>query len=169
MWSLHGLIVILVYLTVWTKNLRISRKAINLSIFHLKTYRILGQSKRTLSNNNIKCGKLFIGYSTINWITNYTTTGKYCKLINCSAWWRLMFPTAPVVPFSNWLATVFFKKHNSKKSWVWCYWCVLCRRIKCESMFSLWEPQTLFKGFNQNPIKKYIDSGTMLNLEVLKC
>ncbi len=30
------------------------------------------------------------------------------------------------------------------------------------------EPRTLFKGFNQNPIKKTIDSGTM-ELEVLKC
>ncbi len=26
-----------------------------------------------------------------------------------------MSPTAPVVPFSNWLATVFFKKRNSLK------------------------------------------------------
>ncbi len=111
--------------------------------------------KKTLLNNNIKCGKLLIGYSTINWITNYTTTGKYCKLINCSAWWRLMSPTAPVVPFSNLLATVFFKKHNSlKKSRVGCNWCVLCHRIKRESILSLCEPRTLFKGFNQNPIQK---------------
>ncbi len=28
------------------------------------------------SNNNIKCGKLFVGYSTVNPIINYTTTGK---------------------------------------------------------------------------------------------
>ncbi len=38
-----------------------------------------------LSNNNIKCGELFIGYSKINCITNYTITVKYCKLINCLA------------------------------------------------------------------------------------
>ncbi len=111
--------------------------------------------KKTLSNNNIKCGKLFVGYSTINWITNCTTTGKYCTLINCSAWWRLMSQTAPVVPFSNLLATVFFKKRNSlKKSRVGSNWCVLCRRIKRESILSLCEPRTLFKGFNQNPIQK---------------
>ncbi len=97
---------------------------------------------------------IFIGYSKINCTINYTWTGKYCKLINCSAWWRLMSPTASVVPFSNLLATVF-KKHNSlKKSWVWCNWCVLCRRIKRESNLSLCEPRSLFKGFNQNPIKK---------------
>ncbi len=108
-----------------------------------------------MANNNIKCGKLLIFYSKINCITNYTTTGKYCKLINCSAWWRLMSPTAPVVPFSNLLATVFFKKHNSlKKSRVGCNWCVLCRRIKHESILSLCEPLTLFKGFNQNPIQR---------------
>ncbi len=42
-----------------------------------------------------------------------------------------MSPTAPVVPFSNLLATVFFKKLNSlKKSRVGYNWCVLCRRIK---------------------------------------
>ncbi len=33
-------------------------------------------------------------------------------------------------------------------------WCVLCRRIKRQSILSLCEPRTLFKGFNQNPIKK---------------
>ncbi len=33
---------------------------------------------------------------------------------------------------------------------------------------SLSEPQTLFKGFNQNPIKKTIDAVTM-EPEVLKC
>ncbi len=38
------------------------------------------KQKKTLSNNNIKRGKLFVGYYTINWITKYTTTGKYCKL-----------------------------------------------------------------------------------------
>ncbi len=37
---------------------------------------------------------------------------------------------------------------------VWCNGCVLCRRIKRESILSLCEPRTLFKGFNQNPIKK---------------
>ncbi len=89
----------------------------------------------TLSNNNIKCGKLFVGYFKINCITNYTTTGKYCKLINCSAWWRWMSPTAPVVPFSNSLATVIFKKRTSlKKSRVGFNWFVLCRRIKRESI-----------------------------------
>ncbi len=35
--------------------------------------------------------------------------------VNCLAWWRWMSPTAPVVPFSNLLATVFFKKRNRKK------------------------------------------------------
>ncbi len=30
-----------------------------------------------------------------------------------------MSPTAPVVPFSNLLATVFFKKHNSLKNQEW--------------------------------------------------
>ncbi len=95
------------------------------------------------------------GYSTINCITNYTTIGKYCKLINCLAWWRLMSPIAPVVPFSILLATVFFKKHNSfKKSRVGCNWCVLCRRIKRESILSLCGPWTLFKKCNQNPIQK---------------
>ncbi len=80
-----------------------------------------------------------------------------------------MSPTAPVVPFSNLLATVFFKKRNSfKKPRVWFNWCVLCRRIKLESILSLCEPRTLFKGFNQNPIQKNIDSGTM-EPEVLKC
>ncbi len=107
------------------------------------------KKKKTLSNNNIKCGKLLIGYSKINCITNYTTTGKYCKLINCSAWWRLMSPTAPVVPFSNLLATVFFKKHNSlKKSRVRCNWCVLCCRIKRESILSLCEPRSYFSEFS---------------------
>ncbi len=91
----------------------------------------------------------------MNCITIYTTTGKYCKLINCLAWWRWMSLTVPVVSFSNLLATVFFKKCNSlKKSWVWCNWCVLCRTIKLESILSLCEPRTLFKGFNQNPIQK---------------
>ncbi len=98
------------------------------------------------------------GYSKMNWITNYTTTGKYCKLVNCLAWWRWMSPTAPVVPFSNLLANVFFKKrflrNSLKKSRVWCNWCVLCHRIKQESILSLCEPRTLFKGFNQNPMKK---------------
>ncbi len=82
------------------------------------------KQKKTLSNNYIKCGKLFVGYSKINCITNYTTTGKYGKLINCSAWWRWM--SAHVVPFNNLLATVFSKKYNSlKKSRVLCNWCVL--------------------------------------------
>ncbi len=45
------------------------------------------KQKKLLSNNNIKCGKLFIGSSTINYITNYTTTGKYCKLIKGSVCW----------------------------------------------------------------------------------
>ncbi len=35
-------------------------------------------------------------------------------------------------------------------------------------ILSLCEPGSLFKGFNQNPIKKPIDSGTM-EPEVLKC
>ncbi len=43
------------------------------------------KQKKYLIDNYIKCGKLFIGYSKINGITNYTTTGKYCKLINCLA------------------------------------------------------------------------------------
>ncbi len=30
-----------------------------------------------------------------------------------------MSPTAPAVPFSNLLATVFLKKHNSLKNHVW--------------------------------------------------
>ncbi len=101
---------------VWTQNLRISRKAINSSIFPPRTFRISGQSKKTLSNNKIKCGKLLIGYST-----NYATIEKYCKLINCSARWRLM--TAPVVPFSNLLATVFLRNITVKKSRVCCNWC----------------------------------------------
>ncbi len=42
-----------------------------------------GEIKKTLSKNNIKCGKLLIVYSTINCTINYTTIGKYCKLINC--------------------------------------------------------------------------------------
>ncbi len=84
------------------------------SIFHPKTCRILGQNK-----TNIKCGKLFVGYSTINWITNYTTTGNYCKSINCSAWWRVMSPTAHVVPFSNLLATVFNQNPIHKTHWLW--------------------------------------------------
>ncbi len=88
----------------------------------------------------------------------HTTNGKYCKLINVqfNARWRLMSPTAPVVPFSNLLATVF-KKRNSflkRKSREWCNWCVLCRRINRESILSLCKPRTLCKGFNQNPIKK---------------
>ncbi len=97
---------------------------------------ISGQSKKTLSNNNIKCGKLFIGYSIINWITNYTTIGKYCKLINCSAWWRLMSPTAPVVPFSNFFPGFCLQSdvivpplysHN----WIhlWYYWTFLDRYL----------------------------------------
>ncbi len=69
-----------------------------------------------------------------------------------------MSPTAPAVPFSHLLAMVFFKKCNSlkKKSRVGCNWCVLCCRIKHESILSLCELWTLFKGFNQkkNPIKK---------------
>ncbi len=80
-----------------------------------------------------------------------------------------MSQKAPVFPFSNLLATVFFKKRNSfKKSRVWANWYGLCRRIKRDSILSLCEPRTLFKGFNQNPIKKNIDSGTM-EPEVLKC
>ncbi len=61
-----------------------------------------------------------------------------------------------LIPYcSPMLATVFFKKHNSlKKSRVGCNWCVLCRRIKRESILSLCEPRTLFKGINQNPIQK---------------
>ncbi len=120
-----------------------------MSIFPPKTCHISGQS-----NNNIKCGKLLIVYSEMNCITNYTTTGKYCKLINFLAWWCWMSPTAPVDPFSNLLATVFKKRNSLKKSRVWCNWCVLCRRINRESIFSLCESQTLFKGFNQNTIKK---------------
>ncbi len=107
------------------------------------------KKKKTLSNNNIKPDKLFIGYSTINCITNDTTTGKYCKLINYLAWWRWMSPTAPVVPFSNLLATIFFKKCNIlKKSQVWINWCVLCSKIKRGSILSLCEPRTLFKELN---------------------
>ncbi len=53
------------------------------SIRRLVAFR--GKISLTLSNNNIKCGKLFIGYSKMNCIRNYTTTGKYCKLINCLA------------------------------------------------------------------------------------
>ncbi len=37
---------------------------------------------------------------------------------------------------------------------MWSNWCVLCRRIKRESILSLCEPRTLFKVFNQNPIQK---------------
>ncbi len=143
MWCLHVIIVIWVYLMVWTQSLRISDKT---SMFPPKTCVAFQDKvkKTTLSNNNIKCGELFIGYSKINCITNYTTTEKYCKLINCLAWWRWMSPTAPVVPFSNLLATVFFKKNYSlKKSRVWCNWCVLCRRIKRESILSLCEPRNL--------------------------
>ncbi len=56
------------------------------SMFHPKPcVAFRDKTKKTLSNNNIKCGKLFIGYSKMNCITNYTTTGKYCKLINCLA------------------------------------------------------------------------------------
>ncbi len=39
------------------------------SIRRLVAFR--GKTKKLLSNNNIKCGKLFVGYSTINWITHY--------------------------------------------------------------------------------------------------
>ncbi len=121
-------------------------------MFHPKPCVVFRRKKKTLLNNNIKCGKLFIYYYEMNWIKNYTTNEKYCKLINCLAWWRWMSPTAPVVPFSNLLANVLFKKRNSlKKSWVWC---VLCRRIKRESILSSCEPRTLFNGFNQNLIKK---------------
>ncbi len=54
------------------------------SMFHLKpcvAFRDKAK-KKTLSNNNVKCRKRFIGYSKINCVTNYTTTVKYCKLIN---------------------------------------------------------------------------------------
>ncbi len=108
--------------------------------------------QKQLSNNNIKWGKLFIGYSKMNRITNYTT-GKYCKLINCLAWWRWMSPTAPVVPFSNLLATIFFKKlkKNHECGVTGVFYVVELYR---ESILSLCEPRTLFKGFHQNTIQK---------------
>ncbi len=55
------------------------------SILHPKNCFISGQSKKILSNNNIKCSKPLIGYSKIKCSINYTTIGKYCKLINGSA------------------------------------------------------------------------------------
>ncbi len=56
------------------------------SIFHPKTcVTFRGKAKKTLSHNNIKCGKLFVSYSKMNCIfissLFYTTTGKYCTLI----------------------------------------------------------------------------------------
>ncbi len=58
------------------------------SMFHPKpcvAFRGKAKKTKTLWNNNIKCGKLFVGYSKMNCITNYTTTGKYCILINSLA------------------------------------------------------------------------------------
>ncbi len=53
--------------------------------------------------------------NTVNWLKNGVMT------LNVS--------DTPVVPFSNLLAIVFFKKRNSlKKSREGCNWCVLCRR-----------------------------------------
>ncbi len=64
-----------------------------------------------------------------------------------------------VVPFSNLLATVFYKKRYSLKKYEWgetgvlcCR--ILCHRIKHESILSLCDPRTIFKGINQNPIQK---------------
>ncbi len=55
------------WLMVRIQSLRISRKAIKWSSYLQRHMcRISGQSKKTLSNNSIKCGKPFIGYSTIN-------------------------------------------------------------------------------------------------------
>ncbi len=82
---------------------------------------------------------------------------------------NVSYSACKLVPISNLLATVFFKKRISlKKSRVRSNLCVLCRIMKRESVLSLCEPWTLFKGFNQNPIKNPIDSGTM-KPEVLKC
>ncbi len=88
----------------------------------------------------------------MNRITNYTTTGKYCKLINCLAWWRWMSPTATVVPFSNLLATIFLKKLKKHECGVTGVFYVV--ELYRESILGLCEPRTLFKGFNQNTIKK---------------
>ncbi len=78
-----------------------------------------------------------------------------------------MSPTAPVVPFSNLLATVIFKKCNSLKNYECGVTGVLCRRIKRESILSLCEPPYL-RDLTKIPFKKPIDSGTM-EPEVLKC
>ncbi len=70
-----------------------------------------GGEQKKASNNNIKCGKRLIGYSTINCTTNYTTTEKYCKCCKKLSGVMAFNVSDSACIFNNLLATFFFLRN----------------------------------------------------------
>ncbi len=96
--------------------------------------------------------------------------------VSLSVWepWEVWDKPSCAADWDDWNASAedyisawsHFSLNSLKKSQVWSNWCVLCHRIKRDSILSLCEPRILFKGFNQNPIQK---THWLWDTQVLKC